>query len=251
MITLGITNYNRCELLFESFIKIIDDERIDEILISDDNSDNKIFDDVLNKLEYLKSKNESYNKVKIHRNVNNLGQFNNSKKVVELSKNDWIILLDSDNIIDFDYIDTIYNLRDVNTMYLPSHAICHSNNLNFTTYSNTLVDKIKYKQLLSTRNIIWDIILNTGNFYFNKHTYLNCVNKEDTIINSYGGSPYYLNYLWMKNNMDSKILVTENLKYIHRLDHSQYPTEETSIYTKNATNTMILLDRISTEVSKW
>jgi hypothetical protein len=250
MITLGITNYNRCELLFESFIRIIDDERIDEILISDDNSDNQIFDDVLNKLEYFKSKNESYNKVKIHRNLNNLGQFDNSKKVVELSKNDWIILLDSDNIIDVDYIDTIYNLSDVNTIYLPSHAICESNTLNYTIHSNTLVNRIKYKQLLSTRSI-WDPIFNTGNFYFNKQTYLNCVNQEETIINSYGGSPYYLIYLWMKNNMESKILVTENLKYIHRLDHSSYTTEESSLYIKNASNTGILIDGISIEVSKW
>jgi len=137
MITLAIPNYNRSELVIESFTHVINDHRINEIIILDDFSDIKIYNDLNSKIQNINNP-----KIKLYRNDSNLGAFLNKKKSVILSNNDWIILLDSDNIINTDYIDTIIDKNDTKTIYSPSHAICSSSTLNYKSYVSILSKKI-------------------------------------------------------------------------------------------------------------
>jgi GT2 family glycosyltransferase len=162
MITLSITNYNRSELVIDSFTNVLNDDRINEIIILDDFSSIEIYDDLKSRIENLKN-----TKIKLYRNDSNLGAFLNKKKAVTLSSNDWVILLDSDNIIDTDYLDNISDKRDIKTIYSPSHAVCESPILNYESYIG-VVDKEGYKNNISNGRSIWDCVFNTGNYFFNK-----------------------------------------------------------------------------------
>jgi len=222
MITLSIPNYNRSELVIESFTHVLNDDRINEIIISDDFSDIEIYNDLNNKIQNINNP-----KIKLYRNDSNLGAFLNKKKSVTLSKNDWIILLDSDNIINTDYIDTIIDKNDTKTIYCPSHAICSSSIF-----------------ITSNGRSIWDCIFNTGNYFFYKKTYLECIDKEEIIKNPFAADVYYMIYLLFKNIEDSKFEVVADLSYHHRIDSASY-------FLNNSFNSEKFVNEIIEDIKKW
>jgi hypothetical protein len=225
MITLAIPTYNRLEMVFESFSNVISSEHITEICIVDDCSDLGIFTRLENQINDLKITNADFQKINIYRNDSNLGSFLNKLECVKKSKNEWIILLDSDNIINMDYVNIVSNLNKKNRIYAPSHAICNSEQLNYTCYSGKIIDKIEYKNILTNNNdnTKWDCIFNTGNYFFNRESYLKAIEIEGGLINSLASDAYYLVYLWFNNLENPEFEIVENLKYLHRLhDNSHY-----------------------------
>lgn len=238
MITLSITTYNRSELVTESFDKVITDDRISEIIIVDDFSSIEIFNDLKNRIDNLKN-----SKIKLYRNDSNLGAFLNKKIAVDLSSNDWIILLDSDNIIDTDYIDNIIDKKDIGTIYCPSHAICDSPTLNYKNYIGIL-HKEDYRNNISAGRSIWDCIFNTGNYFFNKKTYLECIEREEPVKNPFAADAYYIIYLLFKNIEGSKFEVVPNLHYKHRLHSSSY-------FVTSGPGSDIFINEIIEDVRKW
>src|SRR4051812_5782833 len=96
-ITLAITTWNRYEMVLESFAQVQADPRIDEIIVLDDHS----VDGSYEKLEA----NMNWEKVKLYRNDENIDCYRNKCRAVKLATNPWVVLLDSDNIINTDYLD--------------------------------------------------------------------------------------------------------------------------------------------------
>jgi glycosyltransferase involved in cell wall biosynthesis len=244
MITLAIPSYNRSHYVIEAFLRVLDDSRISEVLIVDDFS---------SEIEYSKLENlissfsdlTSFSKIRLIRNEKNLGSFFNKKKCVEESKNDWIILLDSDNSIDVRYLDSIINKKDPKILYTPSHAECNSRLLDYREYSNEIVDKNRYKKILKEeRNLSWDCILNTGNYFFNKKSYLECINREKILVNSFAADAFYLIYLWMKNIEDAKLEVVSGMEYSHRL-------HEQSHWSMNSQSSDNFVLKIIDDIIKW
>lgn len=136
----------------------LQDDRIDEIVISDDCSEH--FDKLENLVKDLP-------KVKLYRNEKNLGTFGNKKKVVSLSSNDWVILFDSDNICDKTYVDNLYSLRwDDDTIYHPVYAFPK---FDYREQSGEIWTLEKAPILI---NKYGKSLTNVGNFFFNKNTYL-------------------------------------------------------------------------------
>lgn len=238
MITLAIPNYNRSELVIESFTHVINDDRINEIIILDDFSDIIIYNDLKSKIQNINN-----SKIKLYRNENNLGAFLNKKKSVTLSSNDWIILLDSDNIINTNYIDTIIDKNDTKTIYCPSHAICDSSTLNYKSYISILSKK-DYKNIITNGKSIWMSIFNTGNYFFYKNIYLECIDKEEIIKNPFAADVYYMIYLLFKNIEDSKFEVVDGLSYHHRLHSSSY-------FLNNSYNSEKFVAEINEDIKKW
>jgi len=136
----------------------LQDGRIDEIIISDDCSDN--FDKLQDLVKNLP-------KVKLYRNQKNLGTFGNKKKAVSLSSNDWVILFDSDNSCDKTYIDNIYDERwcdDV--IYNPVYAMPQ---FDYRNQSGKIWTTENAPMLINQNGMS---LLNMGNFFLNKNTYL-------------------------------------------------------------------------------
>jgi len=206
MITICITTFNRCERTIKSFISVVDDPRVSEIVICDDCSEDLIFKKLKHKIETINNA-----KIKLFRNKENKGAFLNKVESIKKCSNDWVALIDSDNEIDKSYIDNLPEKKDNNTFYLPSIAVCSSPYLNFSKYAGKSLDKNAFC------SIIDKALANTGNYFFNKNTYLKAIEKETNLINPYGLCSAYPVWLCYKYIEKFKVEVVEGLHYKHGL----------------------------------
>jgi len=237
MISLCIPNYNRSKFVISSFRNVLHDERIDEIIISDDCSEEKIFNELSEELKKIGSE-----KIKLYRNTINKGAFLNKYESVKKASNEWVILLDSDNIIGVDFLDNLPDERRKDTLYLPCHAVCESPNLDYSEFSDLVIEIDVYKNLVNSNEPKKQCLLNTGNYFFNKDNYIKSVDNEKSIRNPYGVDVFYFIYLWFKLESSNKLKVVKDLKYYHTLHGGD--REESSWYTKTAEKSSIELSKI-------
>jgi len=202
-ISLCITTWNRVEMTVHSFLDVINDERISEIVISDDASDMEVFKE-------LKSITDIFPKIKLHRNLTNQDCYRNKYTTISLAKEDYCIILDSDNKIDKKYIDKIYEQEwDEETLLAPSWAMP---NFDYREYSGVILDKGNINHYLPLNML--ETCLNTMNYFVNKNKYLEV---WDGSIDPVTSDSLFQNYNWIKNGY--KIHILEGLWYSH-LVHS-------------------------------
>lgn len=101
-LSLAITTFNRFDLLKESYVQVIDDPRISEIIIVDDCSTEQGIKEKVNSL--------AGGKVKVYHQAQNRGMSRNKCDAISYASNPWVIIFDSDNIIGPDYLDAFYEL---------------------------------------------------------------------------------------------------------------------------------------------
>jgi len=237
MISLCIPNYNRSEFVISAFRNVLHDGRINEIIISDDCSDEKIFNELSDELKKMGSE-----KIKLYRNTINKWAFLNKYESVKKASNEWIILLDSDNIIGVDFLDNLPDERERDTLYLPCHAVCESPNLNYSEFSDITIGIDYYKNLANSNEPKKQCLLNTGNYFFNRENYIKAVDNEKSIRDPYGVDVFYFIYLWFKFGSSNKLKVVKGLKYHHTLHGGG--VEESSWYTKTAEKSSMELIKI-------
>lgn len=195
-LSLCITTYNRVDLTLTSFQKVKNDPRIDEIVIVDDCS-------TLMNWNWLKGAihDEYCTKVVLKRNNENLGMSRNKNRAIELAKNEWCILLDSDNVIDSSYIDAwekIGKEKYYQTIFCPSGALPA---FDYTAYSTALINKYNVNRLSEFHPHTFNCLLNTCNYIVHRDTYLKnytydpSIKAADTIWHTYnhlknGGNLY-------------------------------------------------------------
>ena len=228
-ISIAIPHYNNARYIPDTLKHIINDDRVNEIIICDDVSKD------LNELEnYLTNLNNE--KIKLYRNTTNLGCYLNKLESLSKCTNEWCILLDSDNCLNEDTIDILYSLGkwDENIIYAPSWAKTFpgnpSDNLDYRIFKNKIFDKkIAQINFYNTKN---QCLLNTCNYFLPVKNYLNCMNKYK---NNYNRSQIdSLDSLilisdWLCNNYYVKVV--ENYYYNHRLHpNSNYTISKARMY---------------------
>lgn len=183
-LTLAITTYNRYEMLLESFAQVIDDPRIDEILICDDHSK----DEYWNKIKELPKFND---KIKVVRQLENRGMGRNKHDAVFNSKNDWVLLGDSDNVFGKDYLDAAFKYFELHQPG-PDCILCPSfakPSFDFRKYEEMGFTKFLVKEYI--KDPVFNMMMNCCNYIVNREFYLNAwkENKEvrgsDTIWHNY------------------------------------------------------------------
>lgn len=205
ILTLAITTYNRYEMLLESFAKVISDPRIDEVLIMDDASDPEYW----NKIKELPKFNP---KIKVVRQLENRGMSVNKKDAIFHSKNEWVLIGDSDNEFDTDYLDAlerIWNKADQPNkfwIYSPSFAKPTFDYRKFEDYVFNIDDLPK----LNDPNC--NCLFNTCNYVVNREEYLK-VWQENKAMK--GSDTIWLNYLWLKAG--NSLYVVPGMYYFHRV----------------------------------
>jgi len=229
-ISLCIPNYTRTHFLIESFNKVINDDRISEIIINDDCSSN--FEEAIKLLEDLNS-----NKIKIFRNEVNLGPMFNKLETIKKASNEFCILLDSDNVISKEYLDTIYSQEwSKHKIICPELLIHHEENIwnqkdVFIPYTDFLNIKIDFQYvkncILNGKNI--ETLLNTGNFFVNKDMYVNSFvnNTFDRSVDVC--DVCFFSYLFLLFDNQNYLEVCKGLNYVHRVHNG-------SFYLNNAHN---------------
>jgi len=222
-ISVSITHYNNSKFIKDALSFIEKDERIDEIVITDDHS---------NEWEQLNNIVKELNipKIKLIRNSENLGNFMNKLQGLSNCKNDWVILLDADNILTQEYLDAIFKESlNSDTIYAPCWAHTfhtrgrrtNSPPLNFAFMKNKVItpQAIRpYITKVSFRLINMECCLNVGNYFVNKNEFLKIENKAFGNYNK--GKLSNVDYLqtnteWLCNG--KKIKVVSGMEYEHRL----------------------------------
>lgn len=182
MLSLCITTYNRYEETIRAFSSVIEDERISEVVIVDDYSDEDIYDKLLNDplIEHPK--------VRLYRNSSNLGMSRNKLKSVSLANREWCIVFDSDNILDTRYIDAVANsaplkdsskLSKVNLILCPEFAFP---NFDYRAYSNMVIGLDTASHLLDKGDSIFECLLNTCNYVVPRNEYIETWNDYPHVL---------------------------------------------------------------------
>lgn len=196
-ISLCITNFNRTDSVIRAFEKVLNDDRIGEIIISDDCSDN--YNDLLS----LLPKNE---KIKTHRNYLNLGMSHNKAKAIEHATNDYCIIFDSDNVIEKKYIDALYKKHwfpDI--ILMPDFA---KPQFDYRAFRDERISALSVKRL--SRKPMFDCLMNTCNYFVHRETYLKVFQHNEAIK---GSDTIWFNYLWLKAG--NAFLVVPQMDYYH------------------------------------
>jgi len=206
-VSLCIPTFNRKDLLLESFAKVYENENITEIIVSDDCSDMNLY------LE-LESIFKDMPKVKLFRNESNLDCYRNKRESVSHATNQWVILLDSDNVINFDYLYRLFQILDWdrNTIYAPDFAMptfCYEQ------FSGLTLTKENVAMFM--HEPMFETCLNTCNFFVNRDTYLKV---WDGSVDPVTSDSIYFCLKWLEAGF--KINIVDGLKYHHRIHGSSH-----------------------------
>lgn len=188
-------------MVIESFTKVYNDKRITEIVISDDCSDQKVFDDLKYFIETAELE-----KVKLFRNNTNMGMSVNKQLAIKRATNEWCIIFDSDNVLDRSYVDALYAINwEPDTIYCPEFA---RPNFDYRMFAGMTFDKESIKGYIEDTQ--FSMLLNTSNYFVNKNAYLRAF-KFNPLIK--GSDTIWMALNWLKAG--NKFHVVKDLQYEH------------------------------------
>lgn len=198
-ISIAIPTYNRYQQTIDSFAQVLRDDRVGEVVISDDASTDDSYERLFFRFY------DNY-KVVMSRNYKNRDCYFNKQQAMDLTAFEWTILLDSDNTITPDYLDAIYAIPewDPKTIYQPVFASPH---FDFRKWQGLTVTKENVAQYVDT-----DLMtaLNAMNFFINREEYLKV---WDGSVNPGTSDSIYFSYCWLASGRS--IYMTPGLSYDH------------------------------------
>ncbi len=203
-LSVAFTTHNRTNLLYEAVEPFLNDDRISEIIISDDCSNENIIAEVWEKYSLTP-------KVKVHKNSVNLDCYLNKAKAIERASGEWVCILDSDNVFSKQFIDRIENLwvagLNDRTAYAPDFAKPH---FDFRHLSGLALNKGNIASKISESST--QTMLNAMNYLVNRGEYLRVFDRHTTPVTS---DSIYQNYRWL--DAGNTIYVVPDLFYDHRV----------------------------------
>lgn len=204
VISLCITNFNRYEMLFESFAQVLDDDRISEVIISDDCSDYGVY-------QRIQDRAQDMPKVKLSRTDTNVGCYRNKRRAVSLASEEYVIILDSDNIINKSYLDAIDEWSRYPTyIFQPVFAKPHFDFRKYAghhIYKSNVADYAKDGTFLTA--------LNAMNYFVNKDFWLSV--WDEKMLEPWTADSIYQNMRWLEAGYGIKFI--ERMEYEHRVDN--------------------------------
>ena len=234
MFSLCIPTMDRYDnFLKASLSKYLNNEHIDEIIISDENGNDaiKIQQDFPNN-----------NKIKININPHKLGPFLNKMTCCKMAKNEWIVLIDSDNFADENYFNIGKNFIDCNRDKIQKNSILAPSwaqpNFNYTNLSNACINKTNLKQYAKDQSGYTGLttLMNTGNYIINKYLISNITLSNDMeLINNSSACDVILFNTMLLEQLDLHIYVVPNLVYSHVV-HSGSVYSTTVSHTRKYVN---------------
>lgn len=211
-VTVAFTNFNRTDFLFEAMKPFMDDARVNEIVVVDDDSEQTKFFQV----NIFCSGNP---KIRLYKNEKNLGCYRNKREAVSKASNEWVLLLDSDNVFSSKYMDRIENLMTAGvnpkTLYQPDFARPH---FNFEQFGGS--NFVKGNIGRNAENDTFCTMLNAMNYFVNRDEYLRVWQDRDE---PWTADSLLQNYNWL--NAGNSIYVVPGLQYDHRVHEGSHYKE--------------------------
>lgn len=220
MFSLCIPTFERFDKFLSKYLEqYMENDLIDEIIITDENGKD---------IEKIQKKYPKNDKLILITNEHRLGPFLNKLKACKRAKNEWIVLMDSDNFAHKDYFitakkyieNTIKEQNQKNIILAPSKAMPNFDfsHLSGFIYNNGSFDKnkIQEKNLKKSHNSPSIILMNTGNYVINKYLIdnINIENEMQNIPQSSSCDVIYFNVLLFEQ-LDLNLHVVSNLEYEH------------------------------------
>lgn len=218
MFSLCIPTIDRFDDFLKNYLpKYLENELIDEIIITDENG---------NDIEKIKQTFGNIEKLKLFKNESRLGPFLNKIKACKEAKNEWIVLMDSDNFADKNYFsiakDYIKNniKEQKNIILAPSKA---KPNFNYSHLSGFIYKKGDFTKNLQKEQLIKqdyknssEVLMNTGNYIINNFLIknLNLQNETENITKSSACDVIYFNTLLFEQ-LDLHMHIIKDLEYDH------------------------------------
>lgn len=209
-LSIAIPTYNRTNVLYESFAGVYDDPRVESIVIVDDASEAKVFDELVEKLEPL-------DKVQLYRNLSNADCYRNKYNAVAFCQTEFCILLDSDNRIDKNYLDRVFECEwRPDTILTPSFAAPH---FDFTMFEGLTITKENVAAHMDKP--MFETMLNAANYFVHCESYCKAF---DPGVDPVTSDSIFIAHQWLMNA--GKIFVVPKLNYFHRVwPESHYRTQ--------------------------
>lgn len=233
MISLAVTAYEECKRDNYGWIKecirpAVNNPFVSEIVVSDDCSF-----DYQNLCAHL----GSIPKVKIFQAPHNLGVFGNKLYAVTLCTKEWVLLADSDNVMENDFYSRLQLLQpfDETTFYCPTFGRPH---FDYRHLAGEWMLK-KLPQLFPTK--LFCCAINTGNQFLNRGRFWTLfsqyyLKRFDEMLPDYfsaqdrhdinwrlvydAADSMFFNIEWMKAG--HRLLFVNGLEYQHRHHHSSW-----------------------------
>jgi NDP-sugar pyrophosphorylase family protein len=206
---------------FDQFLSInlpkyIENQLIDEIIISDENGED---------IKKIKEAFPNCNKLKLFVNEKRLGPFLNKMNACQKAKNEWLVLMDSDNFADIDYFEIVNNyVLNKNLSKTTILAPCWAKpRFNYSHLSGEIFKKGNFKKIknkeknLSEGYFNSQTLMNTGNYVLNKYIIdnLDLTNEFKNLQFSHSCDVIYMNTLFFEQYDTMELRVLENLHYSH------------------------------------
>ena len=238
MFSLCIPTMNRFDTFLKNNLKLyLKNELIDEIIISDENGND------VNCINQYFGENT---KIKCYVNKKRLGPFLNKITCCKLAKNEWIVLIDSDNFADENYFKTgkefiFKNISTIkkNSILAPSFAMP---NFNYTHLNGLCLKKNTINLLKNEKNNMKphhcssDTLMNTGNYILNKYLIDNInLSKDIDLIQNSSACDVILFNTMLFEQLNLEMYIVENLHYSHMVHRGSIYTQ-TCALTKNYIN---------------
>lgn len=205
-ISLAITTYNRYDLTIKSCSQVLDDPRIDDIVILDDCSTDGSFEKLV---EHFKP----WPHVRVLRQAKNRGMSLNKADAIGYAKNEWVMILDSDNVVTPAYFDAFFRSEeklDLNPIriYCPDFA---APNFNYRRIAGQFVGyESVSRQLRSRDGDIYNTCLNTCNYIVHAEEYLRVYRYNPEMKAT---DTAWFAYLWLQAGND--FYVVPGMEYEH------------------------------------
>jgi len=216
MFSLCIPTMDRYDDFLSTYLFVyLENNLIQEIIITDENGRD---------IEKIKD-NFDHPKLKLFRNEKQLGPLLNKLKAASLAQNEWIALIDSDNLADnvyFEtakkYIDSIKDQPIQNVILAPCEA---KPNFNYSHLSGFIfkkgdfaVNRQKENELMQPWFCPSSILMNTGNYVIHKHLIEQVDLSQEDLSQSSACDVILLNTILFEQ-LDLHLHVVGGLEYTH------------------------------------
>lgn len=200
-LSLAITTFMRYEMTVESFAQVIDDPRIDDIVILDDASTDGSY-------EKLSDHFNGNEKIRVIRQAQNRGMSQNKADAVAHANNEYVALWDSDNIFGTDYLDALEKVPFYeNAILCPVFA---KPQFDFRKYAGKTIQRNDAKYLIA--DDAFNVAMNCCNYVVPRQQYLKTYKFNKGHICS---DTVWFNYNWLKNG--NVFHFVDGMEYTHRV----------------------------------
>jgi len=227
-ISLAITTYNRFDLPIKSCAQVLNDPRIDDIVILDDKSTDGSY-------EKLRDYFVPYAHVRVMQQAYNRGMSRNKADAISYATNEWVAIIDSDNVVAPEYFDAFENdrlraewefdlvnfsptlsntqMHPKTVIYCPDFAMP---NFNFTNLAAVTINRNNVAQLLrGPHGKELTMSLNCCNYIVHRDEYLNVYQHNPEMKAT---DTLWFSYLWLA--ADNSFYIVPDMRYEH-LVHSR------------------------------